>query len=30
MDRITGMLAEPPYDSDPLARELLDRIKAYA
>jgi transcriptional regulator with XRE-family HTH domain len=29
MDRITGMLVRPPYDSDPLARELLERIKAY-
>jgi transcriptional regulator with XRE-family HTH domain len=29
MDRITGMLVEPPFDTDPLARELLERIKNY-
>jgi transcriptional regulator with XRE-family HTH domain len=30
MDRITVMLGEPPYDTDPLARELVERIKDYA
>lgn len=30
MDRITAMLGEAPFDTDPLARELLERIKAYA
>jgi len=30
MDRITGILRAPPYDKDPLARDLLERIKAYA
>jgi transcriptional regulator with XRE-family HTH domain len=29
MDRIIDMLASRPYDSDPMARELLDRIRAY-
>jgi pentose-5-phosphate-3-epimerase len=29
MDRITGMLVEPPFGTDPLARELLERIKNY-
>ena len=28
MDRIVDLLTEPPFDSDPLARDLLDRIKA--
>jgi transcriptional regulator with XRE-family HTH domain len=29
MDRIDGILAEPPFDTDPQARELRERIKAY-
>lgn len=29
MDRIVGMLRKPPFDTDPTARDLLDRIRAY-
>lgn len=29
MDRIAGMLSEPPYNTDPTAADLLERIAAY-
>lgn len=29
MDRITALLRRPPFDTDPAAKELLDRIRDY-